>query len=315
MKIEKMSKIVVEILKDPKQLLIKLNYRYPYFLKWMSDEQCIKFWYRIIFGKELDLASPKTFNEKLQWLKLYDRKPIYTTLVDKYAVKEYVASVIGEEYVVPTYGVWDSFDDIDFDSLPEKFVLKCTHDSGGLIICKDKNKLNIKAARRKINRCMKRNFYWVYREWPYKNVQPRIIAEAYLEDRAIKELRDYKFFCFGGVAKCYKVDFDRFINHHANYYDCANNLLSFGEAAYPPDFSRKINIPNNVKKMIELSDQLSKDVPLMRVDFYDVEEKIYFGEMTFFPASGYGEFTDDIWDKKLGTWLQLPNGGGYSLHK
>ena len=189
----------------------------------LSDEAYLKLVYRLIFGRKLNLKNPKTFNEKLQWLKLYNRKPEYTLMVDKYEVKGYIAEQIGEEYVIPTLGVWDNFDDIDFDSLPNQFVLKCTHDSGGLVICKDKSNLDITKAREKINKALTRRFYYFGREWPYKNVKPRIIAEKYMVDKTVDELRDYKFFCFGGVCKCLKVDFDRFIEHHANLSLLTNN--------------------------------------------------------------------------------------------
>ena len=279
----------------------------------LSDKVYLKLIYRLIFGRKLDLKNPKTFNEKLQWLKLNDRKPEYTLMVDKYEVKRYIAERIGEEYVIPTLGVWDNFDDIDFDLLPNQFVIKCTHDSGGLVICKDKSKLDILKAREKINKALSRRFFYFGREWPYKNVKPRIIAEKYLVDETVDELRDYKFFCFGGVCKCLKVDFDRFIEHHANYYDPQGNLLEFGEKICPPNIDKNIVLPSNKNKMLQLAEILSKDIPFLRADFYDVNGKIYFGELTFYPASGWGEFTDEKWDYKLGEWIELPDsiGGVY----
>lgn len=280
----------------------------------LSDKVYLKLIYRLIFGRKLDLKNPKTFNEKLQWLKLNDRKPEYTLMVDKYEVKRYIAERIGEEYVIPTLGVWDNFDDIDFDLLPNQFVIKCTHDSGGLVICKDKSKLDILKAREKINKALSRRFFYFGREWPYKNVKPRIIAEKYLVDETVDELRDYKFFCFGGVCKCLKVDFDRFIEHHANYYDPQGNLLEFGEKICPPNIDKNIVLPSNKNKMLQLAEILSKDIPFLRADFYDVNGKIYFGELTFYPASGWGEFTDEKWDYKLGEWIELPDSiGGYIL--
>ena len=272
----------------------------------LSDEVYLKLIYRLIFGRKLDLNHPKTFNEKLQWLKLNDRKPEYTTMVDKNEVKKYIAERIGEEYVIPTLGVWDNFDDIDFDSLPDQFVLKCTHDSGGLVICKDRRKLDIPKAREKINKALTRRFYYFGREWPYKNVKPRIIAEKYMVDGVTSELRDYKLFCFNGVYKCMKVDFDRFVKHCANYYDSQGNLLDLGETICPPDKEKNIRLPLNLEKMIKLAETLSKDIPFLRVDFYDVNGNIYFGELTFFPASGFGTFTDEEWDYKLGEWIHLP---------
>ena len=276
----------------------------------MSDERFLKKAFKVIMKKKLNLDNPQTFNEKLQWLKLYDRKPIYTTMVDKYEVKKYVASIIGEEYVIPTLGIWERFDDIDFDALPNRFVLKCTHDSGGLAICTDKSKFDKLSAKKKLERSLQRNFYWVGREWPYKNVKPRIIAEEYMEDTGIAELRDYKFFCFGGVAKCYKVDFDRFIAHKANYFTVDGKQMKLGEKICPPDFDKTISIPANIGKMKEFAEKLSEAQPFLRTDFYDVDGKVYFGELTFYPANGFGRFIDEENDKLLGSWIKLPECAG-----
>ena len=198
----KFSNIIKEI-KEPRQLFLKVLHRYPETFKWMDDETYLKFVYKIALGKKLDLNNPKTFNEKLQWLKLNDRKDVYTTMVDKYEAKKYVAERIGEEHIIPTLGVWNHFDEINFDALPEQFVLKCTHDSGGLVICTDKSKFDKVTACKKIEHSLKRNFYWFGREWPYKNVPARIIAEKYMSE-ANKDtvnaancgLRDYKLYCF-----------------------------------------------------------------------------------------------------------------------
>ena len=273
----------------------------------MNDEEYLKKLFKCHMKRELNLDNPQTFNEKLQWLKLYDRKPEYTTMVDKYAVKRYVADIIGEEYIIPTLGVWNHFNEIDFDKLPNQFVLKCTHDSGGIVICKDKNKLDLKSAKKKIEKCLRRNYYWSSREWPYKNVKPRIIAEEYLSDTKTNDLYDYKFFCFGGEVKCFKVDYDRFIEHHANYFDKNGNILPFGEANLPPIYDKNIKMTKNLKKMCEFAEKLTAGKPFLRADFYDVEGKIYFGELTFYPASGMGKFTDDSWDECLGKWLKLSN--------
>ena len=282
--------------------------------KW-PDEKYIKRKFKAKLGYSLNLDNPQTFNEKLQWLKLHDRKPIYTTMVDKYEVKKYVASIIGEEYIIPTLGIWDSFDEIDFDSLPNQFVLKCTHDSGGLVIVKDKSEFDKRKALKQIEKSLKTNYYYLGREWPYKNVKPRIIAEAYMEDRGTSELRDYKFFCFGGVAKCYKVDFDRFIEHRANYFTLDGELMRLGEEICPPDFEKYIPRLTILDKMKELAETLSKGHPFLRADFYDVDGKIYFGELTFFPASGFGKFIYEGNDELLGSWIELTKtmGGGYCL--
>lgn len=275
--------------------------------RFVDDNTYLKLTYKLRTGKKLDLDNPKTFNEKLQWLKLYDRNKKYTKMVDKYEAKKYVASKIGEQYIIPTLGVWDKFENIDFEKLPNQFVLKCTHDSGGLIIVEDKSTLNIQEAHKKINECLKRNYYYAGREWPYKNVKPRIIAEIYLNDFNSGELMDYKFFCFNGKVKFLKVDFNRFIEHHANYYDTKLNILPFGERICPPDLNKKIDFPENINKMIELAEKLAKDIPFVRIDFYNVNEKIYFGEMTFYPAAGFGKIEPEEWDLKIGEMLELPN--------
>lgn len=284
------------------------------FYNWMEDEKYIKMMFNARIGYPLNLEVPKTFNEKLQWLKLHDHNPLYPKLVDKYEVKKYVADMIGDQYIIPTIGVWNRFEDIDFSSLPDQFVLKCTHDSGGLVICKDKAKFDYKAAKRKIEKAMKRNYYYHGREWPYRDVPRKIICEKYMEDQSMQELRDYKFFCFGGIAKCYKVDFGRFIEHHANYYDMDNNMLTLGEKICPPIFEKKLELPETISEMKKLAEVLSKEIPFVRVDFYDIGGHVYFGELTFFPASGFGEFLTPDWDDKLGQWIKLPDISGGDMY-
>ena len=303
---------ILSLIKEPWKIVTisKLNAA----KKIMPDELYIRCMYRSVFGEKLNLENPVSFNEKLQWLKLHDRKPIYTTMVDKYEAKKYVASIIGEEYIIPTLGVWNHFDEIDFDSLPDQFVLKCTHDSAGIIIVRDKDSFDREAAKKKLEACLKQNFYYSGREWPYKNVKPRIIAEKYMEDTKIQELRDYKFFCFGGEVKCFKIDYDRFISHKANYYSPDGEILKIGEEICSPDFSRAITIPPELEKMEELASLLSKNTPFLRVDFYDVDGKIYFGELTFFPASGFGKFIYEQNDTLLGLWLKLPDSAGRGRH-
>ena len=296
-------KKVIDYIINPYKILLFLDNRT--FLK-LKDELYLKWMFKKYLNLELDLKNPLRFNEKLQWLKINDRNALYTTLVDKYAVKTYIKNRIGAEYIIPTINVYEKFEDIDFESLPNKFVIKCTHDSGGNIICKDKSKLDIKKAKKKINDCLKRNYFKFGREWPYKDVDKKIIIEEYMEDSKTKELRDYKFFCFNGEVKFFKIDFDRFINHRANYYNIKKELLYFGEADYLPDYNKNIEFPENIDKMIELANVLTADIPFVRVDFYDVDGKIYFGEMTFFPASGFGRFEPDEWDEKIGNMLDLP---------
>ena len=295
-------KKIIEYVKHPSYILLGLDRMK---LIKLNDAFYLKIIYYQTFNKKLDLSNPKTFNEKLQWLKLYDRNPEYTKMVDKYEVKKYVAEKIGEEYIIPSIGIYNSFDEINFNELPDQFVIKCTHDSGGIVICKDKSNFSIEEARKKINKCMKNNYYRSWREWPYKNVKPRIIIEKYMEDDKTKELRDYKFFCFNGKVKCYKIDLDRFVEHRANYYDDNNRLLKFGEKVFPPDFNRNVEIPKTIEKMKELARQLSQDIPFVRVDFYDVDGKIYFGEITFFPGAGFEKFIPEEYDKVLGDLITL----------
>lgn len=270
----------------------------------INDRFYIKFYYKYRTGKKLNLKNPLTFNEKLQWLKLYDRKDIYTKMVDKYEAKNYVSNIIGEEYIIPTLGVWDKFDDIDFDKLPNKFVLKCTHDSGGLVICKDKNKLDIKETKHKINASLKTNFFYHAREWPYKNVKPRIIAEKYMENINHKGLIDYKFFCFNGVFKILLICSNRFFGLEKTWFDRNFELMDLEEGGHPRN--KNLSKPQRYNEMIKFAEKLSKNIPFLRVDFYEIDGHVYFGEMTFYPSSGYENFTPDEYNNILGEMIQLP---------
>lgn len=277
-------------------------------IKLMPAKLYLELMFRRRIGKKLNLDNPRTFNEKLQWLKLYDRRPEYTTMVDKYAVKKYIADIIGKEYIIPTLGVWKNFDEIDFSKLPNQFVLKCTHDSGGLVICRDKNKFDIESARKKINKSLNRNYYYAGREWPYKNVPPRIIAEQYMEDSETSELRDYKFFCFDGEPIYCQVISDRSTVETIDFYDIKWIHQPFTGLAVPPKPFGKIPIPipktfENMKKSAKL---LSKNIPFVRVDFYEINGKMYFGELTFYPAAGFGKFSPDEWNQKIGNMINLP---------
>ncbi len=274
--------------------------------KYIPDKIFLKYLYYKRMDKKIDLTCPQTFNEKLQWLKLYDRSPEYTKMVDKHEAKKYVADVIGEEYIIPTLGVWNKFEDIDFNQLPNQFVLKCTHDSGGLVICKDKANLNIKEAKKKINKSLKRNYYYSGREWPYKNVKPRIIAEKYMATKEQKELLDYKFFCFNGKVQTILVCSNRkgsFKN--TNFYDTNWNLQPFTREKHE-NSKEPIERPKNLDEMITVAEKLSKDIPFVRVDLYEISGKVYFGELTFYPSSGFEGFEPEEWDTKLGNILELP---------
>ena len=298
-----MNKIIKYIKKPSNVLLYLMNKN---FFKWIPDEKYITIKYKLEMNQKLNLKEPKTFNEKLQWLKLYDRNPEYTKMVDKYEAKKYVADIIGQEYIIPTLGVWDKFEDIEFDKLPKQFVLKPTHTSGNVFICKDKEKINYKQLRRMINKWLKRNYYLIHREWPYKNVKPRIIAEKYMGTDEQEELIDYKFFCFNGEPQ-YMYISEGLSNHSTakmSFVDMKYKF-AFNRTDYKP-FEKLPSKPINFEKVKELAKVLSKGVPFVRVDFYEINTKIYFGELTFYPGSGYISFEPEEWNKKLGDMLELP---------
>ena len=271
----------------------------------ISDKRAVRAKYYTIFGTYPNLRNPKTFNEKLQWLKLYDRRPEYVEMVDKYDVKRYIAEKVGEEFVVPTLGVWDRAEDIDFDSLPDRFVLKGTHDSASVIICTDKSKFDREAALRELSSCLKKSQFLVGREWPYKNVKPRIIAEPYLVDESGKELKDYKVCCFNGKADYLDLHFGRFSQHKKNHYDFGWNPMYFS-AGSPTDYSIDFARPQRLDDMKRVSETLSCGIPFLRVDFYSIYDRIYVGELTFFPGSGFNKFDPPEMDLKFGEKLILP---------
>ena len=274
----------------------------------LSDEDFLKKAYRIRMGGSLNLKNPQSFNEKLQWLKLYDRRPEYTTMVDKYAVKKYVADRIGEQYIIPTIGVWERFEDIDFDMLPSQFVLKCTHDSGGLAICRDKSKFDIESAKKKINRSLKRNYYYSGREWPYKNVPRKIIAEQFMEDKNSKYLKDYKFFCFNGEVKALFIASERqseSTETKFDFFDADFNHLPITNGH--PNADTPPQKPKCFEEMKRLASLLSKNIPHVRVDFYEVNGRVYFGELTFSHWSGFVPFSPKEWDYTFGSWIKLPD--------
>lgn len=270
----------------------------------IPDEIYLKLKYRIKMKKKLNLQKPETYNEKIQWLKLYDRKPEYTKLVDKYEVKKIVSEKIGEEYVIPLLGVYNSFDEIDFEKLPNQFVIKCTHDCGGIVICKDKKMFNKDEAKRFINKHLKTNYYYMHREWPYKNVIPRIIIEKYIVDESNVELKDYKFFCFNGEPKMLFIAVDRPYDTKFNFYDMNFKKLPFMQ--HYKNFDRVAEKPKGFEKMIELARVLSKDIPHIRVDFYNVNGQVYFGELTLYHFSGFEKFEPEEYDKFLGDEIKLP---------
>ncbi len=275
-----------------------------YALRFLPDKMYLQLYYFAQFRKFINFKHPKTYNEKLNWLKINDRNLEYTKMVDKYEAKKYAKSIIGEEYIIPNLGVWNRFDDIDFDKLPNQFVLKCTHDSEGLVIVKNKTTLDKVEAKKKIENAMKYNFYYIGREFPYKNIKPRIIAEQYMEDKKYGELRDYKFFCFDGEPKAMFIATDRGIGETKfDYYDLNFEHLNIRQ--HYPNSDKKIEKPINFEKMVELSKILSKGLKHVRVDFYEVNGKLYFGEITFFHFSGLQPFIPNEWDEKFGEWIKI----------
>ncbi len=271
----------------------------------MDDESYLRCQWYCLMGYEIDLASPRTFNEKLQWLKLHDRQEKYVQMVDKYAVKKYAEKKIGKQYLIPTLGIWNHFEDINFDELPQSFVLKCTHDSGSVILVRNKDDVDKKNIRDKLERALSRNYYWNGREWPYKHVEPRIIAEPFMMNESGTELNDYKVFCFDGKIALIQVDFDRFHNHRRNLYTVDWEYID-ASICYPTDASVKIERPACLAEMLELARTLSQGIPHVRVDFYIVAGRLYLGELTFYHGSGYEKFTPIQLDRKLGDWIKLP---------
>ena len=303
-----MSDIVSKIrraLKSPEKILLNIIYNVP-LLKKMSDEKYISLLFRVTYGRKINLKNPETFNEKLNWLKLNDRKDIYTKMVDKNLAKEYVANIIGQEYIIPTIGTYNSFNEIDFNKLPEKFVMKCNHDSGNVIICTDKNKMDVKTIRKRMEKSFNKDFYLINREWPYKNIQRKIIVEKYMKDKNSDDLTDYKFYCFNGIPQYLYIS-EGLANHNSSrldFFDMEFNKAPFGRRDYK-HFDNNPKKPENFNKMIELSKELSKNIPFLRVDFYEINKKIYFSELTFSPCGGFMKFYPKEWDKKLGSMLNI----------
>lgn len=278
-----------------------------HFGTWLPDVLYLKIMFRLKMGYGLNLKNPTTFNEKLQWLKLYNRKPEYTPMVDKCEAKKVAEKVLGKEHVIPTLGVWDRFEDIDFSSLPDHFVLKTSNGGGGggVVICTDKESLDKDAAAQRLNNSLKTSIYTYLREWPYKNVKPRILAEKFMVDES-GHLRDYKFYCFNGEPKVFLVATDRFSAHgtYFDYFDMDGNNLPFSQGGENNPVTPAL--PSNFEEMKSIARKLSKGIPHVRIDLYCIEGKVYFGEYTFFDSSGFEKFTPQEWDETLGGWLTLP---------
>ena len=293
---------IVELLSSPSRLLVALDH-YG-FLKWLGDKAYLHLLSCIIFGKSFDLEKPRSFNEKLNWLKINDRNPRYTLMADKYEVKKLIQEVnLKGLKAAECYGVWEHFDDIDFDNLPQRFVLKATHDSSGVVICRDKSEFDILKMRKKFNHLLSLNNYRGGREWIYKDIPPRIIAEEFLDEGTGRELTDYKFWCFNGEPKFMYIT-NKGTSIYENFYD-----MNFCPAPINHGFPRKMpeyNCPVEFNQMKEYASVLSQGIPFVRADFFVIKGEVYFGEFTFYDWGGLRPFEDE-WDLKTGDMLQLPN--------
>ncbi len=273
-------------------------------LNWLSDEPYLRLMYRAATGRKLDLRTPRLFNEKLQWLKLYDRNPMYTVMADKVKAKDYVAERIGRDYIIPTLGVWDAADDVDFGSLPERFVIKCNHNSGkGMYICRDRNMMDERKVRDGLRKGLAEDYYKHGREWPYRDIPRRILAEQYMEDESGCELKDYKFFCFNGEPKFMYLSNDLSKNARTDFFDMdythLNMRMKDSNSQIPPA------LPEEFDEMKDLSIRLSKGIPFLRVDFYIINHKVYFGELTFYHNAGFFQIFPLEWNSIIGDWIQL----------
>lgn len=288
--------------------LFKTYARHSYLMRCISDEWAIRLWYYLNMQKRVNLKNPQTYNDKMQWLKLHDRKSIYTIMADKYEAKKWAAGLIGEEYIVPNYGVWNNANDIDWDSLPNQVVVKTNHGFGGItgmVICNDKSKLNKEEAVKRLNKSLHRNYFYTgAREWPYKNIPPRVLAEKYLGDN----LQDFRVYCFNGEPKMVysygcqsQQDGSKPHINSCDIFDCDWNPMPFHQKTLP---CGNVSKPNHLKEMIEIARKLSKDTPFLRVDFYEGEH-LYLGELTFYPGSGMSTFYPAEWDNILGSWIDI----------
>ncbi len=303
-KIKKLKRIPHYLYHPEKIVLIINSFKFGHFF---PDKFFLRCLYKAYTKKSLNLKNPKTFNEKLQWLKLHDRKPEYTKMVDKYEAKKIIEEKIGKEYVVPVIGIWDKFEDIDFESLPQQFVLKCTH-SGGVIVCKDKLKLDLEEAKRKINRSLNINYFWHGREWPYKNVEPKIMAEEFIpnsrEEDTDSSLVVYKVFCFNGEPRILQViQNDKREDESIDYFDTDWKLLNLKQNF--PNSEVHLDKPERFEEMLCLSKKLSEGKTFLRVDWYVSNGRLLFSEFTFYSDAGVASFKPEEWDYKLGQWIDL----------
>ena len=272
----------------------------------MSDKYYLSVLWKMTMSREMDWNSPKTFNEKLQWLKIYDRNPLYTVLVDKYRVKQWITNKVGGSYVVPNLCVYSSVDEIDLERLPRQFVLKCNHDSGGIVICRDKASFNLETAKQRLKQAYDKSFYWDAREWPYKDVNRLILAEEYLGN----DLQDYRIYCFNGNPRLVysytnksEASETKPEPEYCDIFDCEWNPMPFHQKSLPRG---GIEAPGSLKEMMNIARELSKGIPFVRIDFYLINNRPVIGEMTLFPGGGFSVFVPEEWDRFIGEWLHLP---------
>ena len=285
-----------------------ISYILRNYCSWIPDKIYLRLLFKVETGASLNLSSPSTFQEKIQWLKLYNRKNEYTIMVDKIAVKDFVKTKIGIEFIIPTIGTWDNIEQIDLSQLPNQFVLKTSNGGGscGVVVCKDKSKFSLSKATALMDGAKGCDIYKGYREWPYKNVPKRILAEVFIEDGKNEDLIDYKFYCFNGEPIYCQVIRDRHSIETIDFYDMNWILQPFVGLNPKAQNGRKpLRKPQNFNTMIEICRKLSKDIPFVRIDQYNVNGTIYFGEITFYPGSGLGRFKPHEWNKKLGGLIHL----------
>lgn len=274
--------------------------------KFLTDRCYLRLKYKLLIGNDLNIDDPESFNEKMQWLKLNDRKGVYSIMADKFRVKEYVSKLVGKKYIIPLLGVWKKFDDIDFNILPDKFVLKTTHDSGGVVICRNKETFDIDLARKKLNKSLHNNYYWSGREWPYKNIEPQIIAEKYMQNGTDENLVVYKIFNFNGNPEIIQViQDDKQDSETIDYFDVEWNLLTLQQNF--PNSVVHIEKPQKLKKMLSIAKTLSAGFAFLRTDFFIINNEVFFSEFTFYSDSGFATFVPKEWDEILGEKIVLPN--------
>lgn len=297
-------KTMLTLMRKPRKMIKPLGHIGIF--NWLPDKPYLKLVYWAETGRRLNIDSPSTFNEKLQWLKLYNRKPEYSNYVDKYTVRSFIQKTIGEEYLIPLIGVYNNVEEINWEMLSNKFIIKCNHGSGTNIICTDKNSFDIKEAKRRLNKWMKKSWYWFGREWPYKNVKKKIIIEELLQDKNRSVPMDYKCWVFNGKVEFINVHFKDNGRTKINIYNRDWELQSFG-MVYNNDLGRIHEKPKNYQKMIDFAQKISNGLPFVRVDFYEVNGKLYSGEITFYPTSGFIRFhpNHDELDKMYGDLLNL----------